>query len=62
MGIYIGKSKQTLIVGNVTQNMKVLKQEEIVVANNRLMSSDNYILMDRNDLYLTTKDGEQLWR
>ena len=62
MGIYIGKSKQILIVGNVTQNMKVLKQEEIVVTNNRLMSSDNYILMDRNDLYLTTKDGEQLWR
>lgn len=60
MAIYIGKSKQKLIVSNTTQVMKVLRQEEII--NKNLMSSDNYVLKDKNDLYLTTKDGEQLWR
>lgn len=60
MAIYIGNSKQKLIVSNTTQVMKVLRQEEII--NKNLMSSDNYVLKDKNDLYLTTKDGEQLWR
>lgn len=57
MAIYVGNSKQKLVVGNVVQSMKIYNKE-VAEKVKKLLSSDNYILRDKNGLYLITKDGE----
>ena len=56
MALYLGNSKQKLVVGNVVRSMKIYKEVEEKIKT--LLSSDKYILKDKNGLYLTTKDGE----
>jgi hypothetical protein len=57
MALYLGSSKQKLVVGNTLQSMKIYNKE-IAEKIKSLLSSDKYILKDKNGLYLTTKDGE----
>jgi hypothetical protein len=56
MALYVGSSKKKLMLGKELQTLNIYtKQVKPVKA---LLSSDNYMLKDKNDLYLITKDGE----
>ena len=56
MALYIGSSKRKLTVNGTTQLLKIYR------VGSKLISSDNYVLKDKNDAFITAKDGEKLWR
>jgi hypothetical protein len=56
MALYVGSSKHKLIVGKALQSLNIYTKPKTLIK--ALLSSDNYILKDKNDTYLITKDGE----
>lgn len=57
MGLYIGGAKYKLIVGGDVCNLNVYTPTPITNGI-RLLSSDDFILKDINNLYLTVKESE----
>lgn len=57
MALYLGSSKQKISVGASSCNANFYSTAAIVngIA---LLSSDNYMLKDKNGLYLTAKESE----
>lgn len=58
MALYLGDSeKLKMMLGDIVQTLNIFS--EVPITNGKLLlSSEGYILMDRNGLYITTKDGE----
>ena len=56
MALYLGSSKQKLIVGKALQSLNIYVKPK--TPEKALLSSDSFILKDKNDTYLITKDGE----
>ena len=56
MALYVGSSKKTINLGKKLYKLKIL------TVNSKLISSDNYVLKDKDDVFITAKDGEKLWR
>ena len=52
MAIYVGSSKKKLSIGGKLQLL------QIYTIASKLISSDNYVLKDKNDVFITAKDGE----
>ena len=52
MALYIGSSKKKLSLGKTIQSLK------IYTIGSKIVSSDNYVLKDKNDVFITAKDGE----
>ena len=57
MGLFIGGTKYKLIVGGNVCNLDVYTPTPITNGI-RLLSSDDFILKDINNLYLTVKEDE----
>ena len=58
MGLYLGDSRKLkLILNGVTYCLNIFSETPILDGV-RLLSSDNYILKDKNGLYLTVKESE----
>lgn len=58
MGFYVGDTKYKIIINNVVHTMKS-SMASVVTDGIKLLSSDNLILKDSNQLYLTAKkEGE----
>ena len=58
MGLYLGDSgKLKLILDNVVYRLNIFS-ETIILNGVKLLSSDNYILKDSNNVYLTVKESE----
>ena len=55
MALYVGSSKKILKVGDKVYKLMVN------TTSSKLISSDNYVLKDKNDVFITAKDGEKLW-
>lgn len=58
MALYLGDSKNLkIMLGDIAYILNIFS--EVPITNGKLLlSSEGYILMDRNGLYITTKDGE----
>lgn len=56
MALYLGSSKEKIKLRNTTFNLNIYVPSKSTSA--RLKSSDNYILKDKNSLYLIPKGGE----
>ena len=59
MALYVGSSKKKLNMGGKLFAFQIIQKSQ---NESRLFSSDNYVLKDKNDVFITTKDGELLWR
>lgn len=57
MGLYIGSTKIKITLDNIKYFLNLYSSAPIV-NNVLLLSSDNYILKDSNNLYLTAKENE----
>ena len=57
MALYLGSSKQKISAGSSVACLKFYTTAAIVNST-MLLSSDNYILKDKNGLYLTAKESE----
>lgn len=53
MALYVGSLKKKLNI-----NGKIKKINIYTIAS-KLISSDNYVLKDKNDVFITAKDGEK---
>ena len=53
MALYIGSIKSDIVLNNEKVSLKTY------VIDSKLKSSDEYILKDEENLYLTSKEGEQ---
>lgn len=58
MGLYLGSSKQKISIGSSYTNMNFYSAIIPIIKGIKLMSYDNYILKDKNGLYLTVKESE----
>lgn len=56
MALYVGSSKQKLITGNMVKTLNIYVKPKTPAK--ALLSSDSYILKDKNGAYLIAKDGE----
>ena len=57
MALYLGGNKQKFNVGNSSYHTNFYSSKNIVNGV-VLKSKDNYMLKDKNGLYLTVKEGE----
>lgn len=57
MALYCGGNKVKIYLNNIKYNLKLYSTTPIVDVI-RLLSSDNYILRDKNGLYLIPKESE----
>lgn len=58
MALYLGSNKQKVSVGNSASKMKFFSTVASMINGITLLSYDNYILKDKNGLYLTVKESE----
>lgn len=58
MAVYLGNSeKLKVIFDGVAVNLNIFS--EVPITNGKLLlSSEGYVLMDRNGIYITTKEAE----
>lgn len=56
MALYLGDYKIKVHIGGITYDFNMFSA---ITNGVKLLSSDSYILKDCNDLYLTSKEGEQ---
>lgn len=58
MALYLGGSeKLKIVIDNINCHLKLFSTTPITNGV-RLLSSEDYILKDSNNIYLTTKEGE----
>lgn len=57
MGLYMGSTKIKITLDNIKYFLNLYSSTPIV-NNVLLLSSDNYILKDSNNLYLTAEENE----
>lgn len=57
MALYLGSSKQKIILNGITYYLNLFSKVPIINGD-RLLSFDDYILKDSNGLYLTVKGDE----
>lgn len=58
MALYLGESEKLNIYINGIRYKLNLYIDEIIEERNALLSSDNFILLDSNGLYLVAKESE----
>lgn len=58
MALYLGDNKKLKVISNgVTYCFRILTTAP-VIKGIKLLSSEGYVLRDKNGMYLTVKDGE----
>lgn len=58
MAIYIGNQKQKVIVDGITCYLKIVESTMIQDAAEVVLSSDDWVLLDSDGLYLMVKEEE----
>lgn len=58
MAIYLGSRKQNINIGSSSCHMNFYSTIVSMINGVKLLSSNNYILKDKNGLYLTAKESE----
>lgn len=58
MALYLGSNKKKLYQGDFKALLNIYISSPSIISSIRLLSSDNYILKDINNLYLTVKESE----
>lgn len=58
MALYLGSNKQKISVGKFASQMKFFSTITSMINGTALLSSNNYMLKDKNGLYLTVKESE----
>ena len=58
MGLFLGNNKYTLYLDGIVYRIATPGASKPTVSSIVLLSSDNYILKDSNNLYLTVKEDE----
>ena len=58
MALYLGENKQRLRLNDILYRLNVGVSEPITTNVIKLLSSEGYILKDKNNTYLTFKEGE----
>ena len=58
MGLYFGDKKQKLRSNNAAYFLNLYTTSTSVVNENKLLSSDNYTLKDKNGLFLMAKEDK----
>lgn len=57
MALYLGSEKRKIVVDDAAYVLKLFS-ETVITNGTPLMSSDGYVLVDSNGLYLTTEESE----
>ena len=58
MALYLGSNKRNIYIGSVLYCTNFYSAIVSPIGGVVLLSTDNYILQDKNGLYLTVKEGE----
>ena len=58
MGLYLGNEKMKLRLNDLLMRLNIHPSSDPITEVIRLLSSDNYILKDLNDIYLIPKEVE----
>ena len=58
MALFLGSKKQKISIGNSARQIAFFSTVASMINGIALLSSENYMLKDKNGLYLTVKESE----
>ncbi len=58
MALYLGEERMNLHLNDLLLRLNIYSLSDPITEVIRLLSSDNYILKDSNNIYLIPKEGE----